>query len=316
MRLEYTKAPIGKVSSLARALSVKKPQLICLSDEADKYFYLLKSLEKPDGTRRNIYAVREPLKTIQQVINSRIIRHVSFPLYLQGSIRDRKNPRGYIADAQLHVSKRLIVRIDIENFFPSVDQNLVHCIWKRFFHFPDHVARILTRLTTYNGFLPQGAPTSPGLANLVFWDMEQSLYEELNRLGFCYSRYVDDITISTNEYTKISQLNSIFSKVFGMFAYKGVSPNRSKTDISTRGHPLKVHGLNVNLDRPTMPAKERSKIRAAVKECEAAFTIDRQDDEYESFWMSTYGRVQCMLSLKCSEASSYKSLLELVRPTR
>lgn len=280
---QYTKKPIGNIESLAKALSINVNQLIRLAQQADSFFYLHERKEKPDGTYRDIFGVKEDLKVIQKRIVQRVYNHILFPEYLPGSIKADAKPRGHISDACLHTGAALLIRMDISNFFPSVGHEVVCDVWKRFFNFPSDVASLFTQLTTYQGFLPQGAPTSPGLGNLVFWDREGKVVRELRELGFFYTRYVDDISISTNANVDFYKLAPLFSKVFGMFLSKGLKPNRNKIDIFTAGQQMIVHNLNVNSKVPTIPRKEQSRIRAAVKECEVKAASSRLTTDYEDF---------------------------------
>lgn len=157
--------------------------------------------------------------------------------------------------------------MDISNFFPSVTRQVVQDTWQRCFDFPPPVARLLARLTTHQEVLPQGAPTSPGLGNLVFWDCEGAVVENIRELGFVYTRFVDDVVVSSQEFVEMPDLEPIFTQVFGMFRSKGVRPNRHKIDISTSGHNMQVHNLNVNGAEPSIPKDERRRIRAAVRAC-------------------------------------------------
>jgi retron-type reverse transcriptase len=310
----YQKKPIGNLGSLARLLAIDEDQLVRLADKADSFYHLHKRIEKADGTFREIYSVKRELKFQQKQIIRNIYSNVYFPRYLQGSIKDKSCPRSPKADAEIHVNVSLLVKMDISNFFPSLKSEVVFDIWTRFFHFPETVARLLTRLTTFNGVLPQGAPTSPGLANLAFWDIEPAVVDGLRRNGFTYTRYVDDVTVSSTRFTTMQELEPIFETVFGMFRSKGVKPNRKKIDISTSGYSMLVHNLNINSGVPTIPRNERSRIRAAVRECEKNYPDHKQSKDYEELWTSTLGRVNYMSQFHSTEAQTYHKRLQAVRP--
>ena len=158
--------PIATLDALARALRVSLRQLRWVIGRADTLYRPLKPFTKPDGSVRQTYNPAAPLKDIQRRINRNIFSRVEFPTYLQGGIRDRKAPRHCVANARLHSRPRIVINLDIANFFPSITSRQVHDIWQNFFRFPPGIAEELTRLTTYDGRLPQGAPTSSYLANL------------------------------------------------------------------------------------------------------------------------------------------------------
>lgn len=313
-RPKYSNASIGSIDSLAKALHMQVSELVRLAQKADSFFHLKERKEKPDGSFRDIYRVDNELKLIQEQIIKIIYYATDFPNYLQGSIKDKVFPRSHITDAGLHLYARVLIKMDISNFYPSLKAELIYQTWKRFFNFSEEVAQILTEITTFNGFLPQGAPTSPGLGNLVFWDLEYEIVQNLSDLGFKYSRYVDDVTVSTENLVEISELAPIFRMVFGMFKKRGVVPNRNKITISTSGHPMVIHNLNVNNRTVTIPKTERSRIRKAVKICEEMYKENPTTEEYEQLWLSTYGRVRYLNQLHPSQAITYITKMEDIRP--
>jgi hypothetical protein len=307
---KYLKNPIGYVDSLTKYLSVNKDNLVRIADEADSFYYLHDTIEKADGSFREIYAVKPRLKNLQKKIKN-IYSNVHFPPYLKGSIKGTN----HFAAAKVHVTAKLRVNMDISNFFPSLKADVIFDIWKRFFNFPPSVAELLTKLTTFNGFLPQGAPTSPGLANLAFWDIEPIVVDTLQENGFKYTRYVDDVIVSSKEVTEMHDLAPIFESIFGMFRNKGVKPNRNKIDISTSGHAMLVHNLNINSGVPTITQAERNRIRAAIHECKIKYLEDNQSEEYKKLWNSTFGRIIYLNQLhKSSQVQRYLERLQAVRP--
>lgn len=196
----YKHRAIRSIQTIASRLSMQPQQLIDLANSANKYYRPNKPKIKPNGGGiRQTYCVLGKLEVVQNRILERIFRNVIFPDYLQGGIKDILNPRDYIKNASMHVTKAVIIKEDIANFFPSIRETYVLKIWKYFFHFSDEVSQILTKLTTFNGFVPQGASTSPYIANLIFWDTEPQLEEALTAKGFTYSRLVDDITVSSSK---------------------------------------------------------------------------------------------------------------------
>ena len=134
-------------------------------------------------------------------------------------------------------------------------------MWQRFFCFPIDVAQTLTKLTTFNGFLPQGAATSSYIANLIFWDKEPDIEHNLRERDVYYSRYVDDITVSTNRKLSKQERGDIKSLVYGMLLRANVKPNREKRKVYFRGGKMLVHGLNVDRKKPTMRKKREGILR-------------------------------------------------------
>lgn len=132
------------------------------------------------------------LYLIQKKIKSELLDKVVFPEYVQGGVKKRSN----ISNAAKHLGKRYKFTSDIKKFFPSITPRSVYKALRLHGFIPD-IARILTILTTYKGKVPQGAPTSTHIANIVFTQTDQMIN------GFCadnkltYTRFVDDISVSS-----------------------------------------------------------------------------------------------------------------------
>jgi hypothetical protein len=224
-QLVYKNEPLGSLNSLARALGLQASKLIEVAESVQKFYSPNRPEIKSNGKIRQTYSVKDPLHKIQRKIIDEIISGVDFPDYLQGSIKDPDNPRDYIQNASLHAGRKVTLKEDISSFFPSIQEKLVLRVWKYFFKFPNDVAEILTKLTTYNGAILEGAPTSSAVANLVFWDREPNLEYELRLKGYVYSRYVDDISVSFTTQIEKKELQKITSKIYKMFNSYGLRPN-------------------------------------------------------------------------------------------
>ena len=320
-QLRYKYKSIGSFSSLAKTLGFSEEKLIHVAGNASNYYIPNKPKTKSNGKKRQTYKVNEPLHKIQDAILEKIISGVEFPRYLQGSIKDIELPRDYVRDAALHATNKVLLKEDISSFFSSTRAGLVHNMWKYFFKFPDAVADILTQLTTYDNFIPEGASTSPAVANLVFWKHEPALEHELQQKGYLYTRYVDDISISFKARVSKDELQNITTKIYGMFSACGLKPNRDKDEngflrkrtVRSRNKPMVVHGLNINSGKPTLPKEERYKIRAAVKELELLVLSSAPQDEISEKYDSVVGRVNTMKRLHPNEADKYEARLNEIR---
>lgn len=304
-QLVYKNKQIGSINSLARALGLQASRLIEIAENVQDFYSPNKPEIKPNGKIRQTYSVKDPLHKIQRKILDEIISGVDFPDYLQGSIKDPDNPRDYIQNANLHAGREVILKEDISSFFPSTQENLVLRVWKYFFKFPNDVAEILTKLTTYNGAIPEGAPTSSAIANLVFWDREPNLEYELRQKSYTYSRYVDDITVSSTTRLTKKELQNITTKIYSMFISSGLKPNRKKRGVQTKNKRMRVHNLNVASGKPTLPKAERLKIRTAVRELELMSQSASSWDEIKDNYEQTKGRVNLMKRLHPHEAQKY-----------
>ena len=207
--------------ALSRALGVPTSLLHELARVADSQYRLADEIIKPDGSIRQTFDAFTPLKNIHRRIKLKIFSHVVFPNYLTGSLKGRD----YKTNAALHAGSRIVICEDIGQFFPSTRAPVVHDIWKNFFGFSDDVADCLTRLTTKDGALPQGAITSSYLANLAFWRDEPQIQAYLARLGVTYSRYVDDLALSSKRLLLPKKRPPLSPRRTGCLNHGGINQN-------------------------------------------------------------------------------------------
>lgn len=255
----YPHQRIQSVASLSAALSVPEGELASLAKIASSQYRQTKPITKPDGSIRQPLDALPSLKRVQRQIQVKLLRKVEYPPYLTGSLPGG-SPR---ANAILHTAPAIVISEDIARFFPTTRSELVHRVWADFFGFSDEVADILTALTTKDGFLPEGARTSSYLANLVFWDCEPILVEQLAVLGAMYSRYVDDVTLSSANPMTPAQIERCIALIYGMFGSRGYKAKRKKHEMVRANAPMRVTKLVVN-KRPALPKKDRKAVRTAV----------------------------------------------------
>ncbi len=273
-----------------------------------------KVLTKKDGTPRPTHDAHPPLKRVHEQIKNRLLKQVFYPPYLLGGIADPVTTRDYARHAAVHAGRAVVVSEDIKNFFPSVTTEVVHGIWQRFFNFHPDVAFLLTQLTTYDGMLPQGWKTSGYLANLALWDREPDFVEQVGALGLAYTRFMDDVAVSSPVPLNNEQLQKIVSGIYGMLAARGFAPKRAKHKIETGRSRMEVTGLNVNAATPSMPRQRRDQIRAQVFQCERAYRFDAKSEEYQARWRSASGNVGTMKRFNPGEAKKLRARLNAIRP--
>lgn len=267
----YKRRPIASHASLARALDTTVEQLRSLAVRADGMYRLVERKAKKDGGYREIFDAREPLKTIQKRIQSRLLTSVIYPSYLMGGVKDPERRRGYIRSAGMHSNATVLVSEDIADFFPSVSSAKVRSVFQHLLNFPPSVAGILAQLCTRRGQLPQGASTSTPLANLVLHQQEPDLVENLTTRGYRYSRFVDDVNVSAERRVTDAEVREVVHNVRGLMERSGFQPKRKKQFIGRRGQSFRIHNLNVD-QRATIPIAERKKIRAMVHRLEQQAT--------------------------------------------
>jgi len=149
------------------------------------------TVPKKDGTPRELVEPGNQLKAVQRAIVRNLLRDQTPHPAALGFRRGRS-----IADhAERHAGAALIITADIEDFFPSTQRWRIARWWEWQGYAPT-ATHLLTWLTSYQGHLPQGAPTSPPLSNLINVALDAALDRCTRQSGGRYSRYVDDLAFS------------------------------------------------------------------------------------------------------------------------
>lgn len=282
---------ISKPSSLAALLSCSEEELRDIAERVDKLHKNGAMQWKKDGTQRPTHDAQPELKEIHEKIKNRLLRNVRFPRYLLGGIADPDYPRTPEAHARLHASSKIIISEDIEDFYPSTSRDLVFNIWKYLFQFSPEIAELLTKLTTYDGSLPQGWKTSGYLANLAFWEREPELVEWLAGIGCTYSRFADDVDVSSHDHLDNETKTKIISELYRMLKACSYNPKRRKHKIMTSGSQMEVTGINVNRTRLTLSKNYRKAVRAKIFNLEQRSQDERNTKVFCKDWRSAMGQV-------------------------
>lgn len=208
------------------------------------------SIPKKSGGIRTISAPRYKLKTIQKCINE-ILNIVFTPHFAATGFVPNKS---ILDNAKLHVGKQFVYNTDLKDFFPSVDfRRIKSVLGLRPFNLininksqtqgKEHLAFLIANLCCENGCLPQGAPTSPTLTNVVCQRLDRNLFKFAKSIKATYSRYADDITFSANK----PIFNSDFDKKLAeIIAKENFKINEAKTRLQNGGERQSVTGIVVN----------------------------------------------------------------------
>jgi len=181
----------------------------------DKKRYATFSIPKRSGGKRKIKAPISPIKILQRKLNQvlQVVYKQRKPVH--GFIRKRN----IISNAKRHVNKRWVLNIDFKDFFPTVSfQRIRGMFLKNPYSLDKAAATVLAQLCCCDGTLPQGAPTSPIITNMICSKLDNQLNRMARRNGCIYTRYVDDLTFSTNESSfpeKVAKLNSNGKTIVG-----------------------------------------------------------------------------------------------------
>lgn len=318
--ITYQGSSIASMQSLARTLSVDPgvlERLLTRIGASYNYF----TLPKRTTGQRQIASPKPLLKALQQRINSRIFTRCAFPAYLQGSIKDPMNPRDFVTNAVVHSKSEILVCLDIKDFYPSIQKREVFKIFKYLFQFKDEVATTLTALVCLEKGVPQGAPTSSYIANMIFYDREPRLVQEFQSAGFLYTRLLDDITVSfvSSEHSTNNRTSHVIQKVRAMFTEKGfvLHPRKLKIDdVKRSSQPAVVTGLTIKNGHVGLARSYRERTRAKVHSCLKQFEAGQgTESAYHELHNSASGDVTLLKRLGYKAADQYRVVLSACQPT-
>ncbi|OFU79063.1 RNA-dependent DNA polymerase [Staphylococcus sp. HMSC10C03] len=210
------------------------------------------SISKKSGGERIIHAPSDELKSVQKKLAKLLENH-----YYE-SIRNNKNKdtflqgflqnRGIITNAKVHRNKKHILNIDLEDFFHTIHFGRVKGFFEKdkTFKVPSEVALIIARLTCYKGALPQGAPTSPIISNLIGKIMDFRLIKLCKKYKLSYTRYADDLTFSTNDNSFLKLADRLIIEIKNEVRKSGFKVNEKKTRVQNYRLRQDVTNITVN----------------------------------------------------------------------
>ncbi|MBK7078626.1 MAG: RNA-directed DNA polymerase [Myxococcales bacterium] len=264
-------------ADLAAALGLTVPRLRWLCFHADapaKTHYTYFTIPKRSGGTRKLAAPHRQLAAAQRWIFDQILAKLPITDAAHGFVPGRST----VTNARPHVGQRIVINLDLADFFPSITFPRVRGLFASLGYSPA-IATLLAMLTTeaprveveFAGrthyvatgprALPQGACTSPTLANLVARKLDRRLGGATRKLGWTYTRYADDLTFSAPA-AGSAQVALIFARVRAIVTAEGFAVNEAKGRVQ-RGGRHTVTGLVVN-DRLAVPREQVRRVRAIL----------------------------------------------------
>ncbi len=278
---------IADAAELAKRMGIKIGELrfLAYSRKVAKVdHYMRFTIPKKTGGVREIAAPMPRLKRAQYWILGNILT----PLEAHDAAHGFRAGRSIMTNANPHTGRRVVINIDLKDFFPSITYQRV----KGFFvslGYAEKVAVSLALICTDSERdklhvdgrtwsiargsrrLPQGAPTSPAIANAIADRLDKRVVAAAQKLGFTYTRYADDMTFSGDAKPKSRDVARLLWQLRKIAEAEGFAFNDTKTRIMGSGTRQDVTGLVVN-QRPAVARSERRRFRAWLHNAEIART--------------------------------------------
>ncbi|MFO8083643.1 MAG: reverse transcriptase family protein [Desulfobacterales bacterium] len=241
---------------LAHLLNITLSQLKQLSTASKKHYFSF-HIHKHNGQLRKIDSPKPQLKRIQRKILDLVLQRVPLNSHAEGYVRQKS----ILTNARRHIGKEIVIRMDISNFFPSITFPRVVGAFEAL-GYPYNVAEMIGKLTTHDSLLPIGAPTSPAISNIICRKLDKRFVCLGQKCGFNYSRYADDIAISSSN-SQLNQMIPFFDKII---REEGFMVNQTKTIVMRNAGRQKITGVVVN-QKTNAPREEVRKLRAVLHNC-------------------------------------------------
>lgn len=260
---------LSSYSALCSLLEVTPRQLAYYTHDGSKYTQI--EIAKRHGGVRKIMAPVGSLKIIQRKLNE-VLQAAYKPTGVVHGFVDR---RGIVTNASPHCRIKYVLNVDLADFFPTITFARVRGMFMgKPYNLPANIATVLARLCTFKGELPQGAPTSPTVSNMLMARFDSEAKKLAMKHRCRYSRYADDITFST--------YSNSFPRALAFFAEdesggtiqighalealvekNKFSINPDKTRLQHSSRRQSVTGLTVNR-RPNVPQEFVRQVRAML----------------------------------------------------
>lgn len=264
---------------VARAAGIPVPELRFLTfarTTSGISHYQRFTLPKKSGGERLISAPMPRLKKLQRWLLDTVLAKVALHEAAHGFRPDRS----IVSNARPHVGAQVVVNLDLESFFPTVTFPRIRGVF-RSLGYGEAVATVLALLASEPDTfkveldgrtfevaqgprrLPQGAPTSPAITNVLCRRLDRRLFHAAKKLGFVYSRYADDLSFSSADPVAKKRAGQLLKQVRFIVGEEGFVPHPEKTRVFHRGRQQEVTGLVVN-DKVGVERETLRKFRALL----------------------------------------------------
>lgn len=269
--------------------------------------YKVYKIKKHNGTYRTIYSPNPLLKSIQRKILKNILNNKEISKYAKAyhknlSLKDNAIP---------HLNKKIVLKLDIIDFFENIEYPTIYKYCFNEAYFPTSVGHLLTTLCTYESRLPQGAPTSSYISNLIMKDFDNEIGTYCEKNNISYTRYSDDMTFS-GEFNPKELISIVRKQLYKL----GLKINNKKIHVINNSQQQNVTGIVVN-KKIQISSKYRNSIRQSIYYIKKYGLKDHlskinYQDKSSKYINSLYGKTLYVLSIDSTnqEFIRYKEYLK------
>ena len=300
-------------------------QGLCLKAPQPLRHYRYRVLQKDSASIRLIEAPKPRLKEIQRRILTGILDHIP----LHDAVHGFRKGRSIQTFCVPHVGQQTVLKMDLQDFFPSISGVRIQSLF-RTIGYPETVADLLGALCTIAApqeilhplpratqelygrpHLPQGAPTSPSLANLCAYHVDCRLRGLADSVGASYTRYADDLAISGNsDFSRCA--NRLMLRAAAIVSEEGFAVHHRKTRIMHQSVRQQLAGLVVN-ERINLRRNDYDELKALLTNCVKLGPASQNRDSHPQFRQHLEGRVAFVAAINPGRAKKLATLLHQIK---
>ncbi len=317
---------ITTLGDLAETLRLHPDDLGWLISRGPEHYRHRWQVKPKSGSFRLIESPKVLLKFAQRQVLRKIL-HAIPPHEAARGFRAGCSVRDFV---EPHTGKMLLVRFDLEDFFPSITAARVLQIFLTA-GYPESVARALTRLTTHAApqsvleektlawpecrrlatpHLPQGAPTSPALANLSAFRLDCRLAGLAKAAGADYTRYADDLLFSGSaDFAR--QARRFEVTVGAIIIEEGFRPNHHKTRVLREGQKQHAAGLVLN-EKPNIDRREFDRLKAILTNCARHGPASQNRQNHPEFAAHLAGKLAWVRFIHPGKEAKLRAIFERI----
>ncbi|GAB7562953.1 hypothetical protein LG202_09920 [Methylobacillus methanolivorans] len=236
----------------ARTVNINKKSLAAMCYGAEKFYRTFK-IPKRSGGMRQIDSPFPSLSLVQKWISNNILEKLDI---------DNESACAYIKEKSIknhvekHIDSAFILKIDLQDYYPTISTRDIIYTFSEI-GYPVNISTSIAHILSLNGGLPQGAPSSPLLSNIITLGLDVKIKEYCQKNNFLYSRYADDLAISGEN---ISEDNIL--EIYRLISSEGFIVNTSKSKLYTPKQPVRhLTGLIINNGKIRIPKQTRKMVR-------------------------------------------------------
>jgi RNA-directed DNA polymerase len=291
------------VNRLADILKIPREKLVSLSATPGLNYDPFMAVKAPrpfqkvpSSSPRPIDNPLRELRWVQKRIYRRLLKPICFPQHILGAVPKRS----VVDNAERHLRANLLVTLDVKQCFPSITNAHVYKIWARLLGCSTPVASLLTQLTTYGRHLPQGAATSPFLANLFIWMIDEPIRDICEEMSVAYSTWIDDLAISGE------RARDLIQPAIAVLAAHGLRVKREKIKIMGPSAIKMLTGTRLGSQQVRAPKDKLSRIRSGIYKLTNGL-VEKRDEE--AYVLGLVGQLRFIKQICPNDVSVYAAKL-------